>query len=164
MQLGIDRLDISLHSREQVRDIVQAFAEQAQRTLSLLTMDMEPAIFDKSAFLDAITRLSRQSRDASFRILLLDSRRVAQQGHRLIELSRRLGSTIQFRCPPSDYQHTGLTFLTCDDTGYFCRPLSSRYEGNANFNSPGEVARLNKSFKELWDRSEPDSELRMLQV
>ena len=164
MQLGIDHLDISLQNREQVRLIAQGFAEQAQRTLSLLTLDIEPAIFDQQDFLDAITRLSRQSRDACFRILLLDSRRVAQQGHRLVELSRRLGSTIQFRRPPSDYQYTGLTFMTCDDAGYFDRPLSSRYEGTANFNNPGEVARLNKVFKELWDRSEPDSELRMLQV
>ena len=164
MQLGIDPLDILLQSREQVRVIAQSFARQAQRTLSLLTVDIEPAIFDQQAFLDAIARLSRQSRDASFRILLLDSRRVAQHGHRLVELSRRLGSTIQFRCPPADYQHTGQTFLTCDDAGYFNRSMSSRYEGIANFNNPGEVARLNKDFKELWDRSQPDSELRMLQV
>lgn len=164
MQLGMDRLDISLQSREQVRAIAQTFAEQAQRTLSLLTVDIEPAIYDQQPFLDAIARLSRQSRDASFRVLLLDSRRVIQQGHRLVELSRRLGSTIQFRCPPQDYQHAGQTFLTCDDTGYINRPLSSRYEGIANFNNPGEVARLNKGFTELWERSEPDSELRLLQV
>ncbi len=164
LQLGIDRLDISLQGREQVQVVTQAFAEQAQRTISLLTVDIEPAIFDQQAFLDAIARLSRQSRDASFRILLLDSRRVTQQGHRLVELSRRLGSTIQFRCPPPEYQHTGQTFLTCDDVAYFNRPLASRYEGVANFNNPGEVARLNKVFRELWDRSEPDSELRILQV
>ena len=164
MQLGIDHLDMALQSREQVRLITQAFAAQAQRTLSLLTVEIEPAIFDQQAFLDAIARLSLQSRAASFRILLLDSRRVAQQGHRLVELARRLGSTIQFRRPPSDYQHSGQTFLTCDDVGFFNRPLSSRYEGTASFNNPGEVARLNKGFKDLWDRSEPDSELRMLQV
>ena len=72
MQLGIDHLDISLQNREQVRLITRAFAEQAQRKLSLLTVDIEPAIFDQQAFLDAITRLSHQSRDACFRILLLD--------------------------------------------------------------------------------------------
>ena len=164
MQLGLDHLDMSLQSREQVRLITQAFAEQTQRTMSLLTVDIEPAIFDQQAFLDAVARLSRQSHAASFRILLLDSRRVAQQDHRLVELSRRLGPTIQFRRPPPDYQHSGQTFLTCDDVGFLYRSLSSRYEGTANFNNPGEVARLNKGFKELWDRSEPDSELRMLQV
>ncbi len=95
---------------------------------------------------------------------MVDIRHVAQHGHRLIELSRRLGSTVQVRRPPPEYQHAGQTFLTCDDTGYFNRPLSSRYEGTANFNDPGEVARLNKTFNELWERSEPDSELRMLQI
>jgi hypothetical protein len=54
--------------------------------------------------------------------------------------------------------------LICDDAGYFYRPLASRYEGAANFNNPGEVAKLEKYFMELWERSEPDSEMRELHV
>ena len=164
MQLGIDRLEFSLHSREEVRAIAQSLAEQTQRGLMLLTPDLEPAIFDQQPFLNAISKLARQRQGAWFRILLLDSHRTLQHGHRLIELSRRLSSNIQFRCPPPEYQNTGKTFLICDDAGYFYRPLSSRYEGIANFNNPGEVARLEKYFMELWTRSEPDSEMRVLHV
>ena len=164
MQLGIDRLEFSLHSREDVRVITQTLAEQAQRGLMLLTLDLEPAIFDQQPFLDAISQLARQRQDAWFRILLLDSHKTLQNGHRLIELSRRLSSNIQFRCPPPEYQNTGKTFLICDDAGYFYRPLASRYEGSASFNNPGEVARLEKYFMEVWERSEPDSEMRVLHV
>ena len=164
MQLGKDRLEFTLHSREDVRSLAQTLAQQAQRGLTLLTPDLEPAIFDQPAFLNAIGSLARQRRDACFRILLLDSRRILQNGHRLIELSRRLSPNIQFRRPPPDYQDTGKTFLLCDDAGYFYRPLASRYEGTANFNNPGEVARLKKYFMEVWDRSEPETELRVLHV
>ncbi|MEN8206289.1 MAG: hypothetical protein ABFS24_09775 [Pseudomonadota bacterium] len=164
MQLGIDRLEFSLHTREDVRAIAQTLAEQAQRGLMLLTLDLEPAIFDQQPFLNAISKLARQHQNAWFRILILDSHRASQNGHRLIELSRRLSPNIQFRCPPPEYQDTGKTFLICDDAGYFYRPLASRYEGTANFNDAGEVARLEKYFMELWDRSEPDSELRLLHV
>jgi hypothetical protein len=164
MQLGIDRLEFTLHSRDDVRNMAQALAEQAQRGLMLLTDDLEPAIFDQQPFLHAIGKLSRQHRDAYFRILILDSRRVLQHGHRLIELSRRTGPAIEFRRPPPDYQNSGKTFLICDDAGYYFRPLASRYEGTANFNDPGEVARLKKYFMELWERSEADNELRRLHV
>lgn len=164
MQLGIDQLGFTLHRREDVRIMAQALAEQVQRGLMLLTPDLEPAIFDQLPFLTAISKLARQHRDAYFRILLLDSRRVLQHGHRLVELSRRLSPNIEFRRPPPDYQNTGKTFLLCDDAGYYFRPLASRYEGTANFNNPGEVARLKKYFMGLWDRSEPDSALRLLHV
>ena len=164
MQLGIDRLEFTLHSRENVRIMAQTLAEQAQRGLMLLTPDLEPAIFDQQPFLNAVSELSRQHRDAYFRVLIFDSRRITQHGHRLIELSRRTGPAIEFRCPPPGYQNSGRTFLICDDAGYYFRPLASRYEGTANFNDPGEVARLKKYFMELWERSEPDSELRQLHV
>jgi hypothetical protein len=164
MQLGIDALEFSLQSREEVRVMAQTLAEQAQRGLLLLTQDLEPPIYDQLPFLDAISKLARQHTEPCLRILIVDSRRALQSGHRLIELSRRLGSSIQFRRPPPEYQDTGKTFLLCDHAGYFFRPLSSRYEGKASFNNPGEVARLKKYFMELWDRSEPDSEMRMLHV
>lgn len=164
MQLGVDRLGFSLHRREEVRAMAQTLAEQAQRGLMLLTPDLEPAIFDQQPFLNAISALARRHRDAYFRILLLDSRRVLQYGHRLLELSRRLSPNIEFRRPPPDFHNTGKTFLLCDDAGYYFRPLASRYEGAANFNNPGEVARLKKNFMELWGRSAADSELRRLHV
>ena len=164
MQLGVDCLEFSLHTREDVRTIAQTLAEQTQRDLMLLSIDLEPAIFDQQPFLDAISKLIRQRQGACFRILLLDSHRTQQNGHRLIELSRRLSSNILFRCPPPEYQDTGRTFLLSDDAGYFHRPLASRYEGTANLNSLGKVARLKNYFMELWDRSEPDSEMRLLHV
>jgi hypothetical protein len=164
MQLGIDRLGFSLHRREEVRAMAQTLAQQAQQGLMLLTQDLEPAVFDQQPFLNAISALARQHRDAYFRILVLDSRRMLQHGHRLLELSRRLSSNIEFRRPPPDFHNTGKTFLLCDDAGYFFRPLASRYEGTANFNNPGEVGRLKKYFMELWNRSETDSELRRLHV
>jgi hypothetical protein len=164
MQLGIDRLEFALQTREAVRLMAQALAQQAQRGLLLLTQDLEPAIYDQLPFLNAIGKLARQRGDVCLRILLLDSHRTLQRGHRLLELSRRLSTNIQFRSPPPDFQNTGKTFLLCDEAGYFFRPLASRYEGTANFNNPGEVARLKKYFMELWGRSEPDSEMRLLHL
>jgi len=164
MQLGIDDLEFALQTREQVRATAQTLAMQAQRELLLHTEDIEPAIFDQQPFLDAVSRLAREHQDAHVRVLVGNSRKTIQQGHRLIELSRRLSSNIQFRRPPPQYRNYGKTFLLCDSTGYIYRPLASRYEGTANFNNPGQTVSLRKYFMEVWEQSQTDEEMRRLHL
>ena len=164
MQLGIDALEFSLQTREQVRSMAHRLAIQAQRELLLYTEDVEAVIFDQQPFLDAVSSLVRQHQDAHVWVLVENSRKTLQQGHRLIELSRRLSSRIQFRRPPPQYRNYGKTFLLCDDTGYIYRPLASRYEGSANFNNPGRTAVLKKYFMEVWEHSESDEEMRRLHL
>lgn len=164
MQLGIDGIEFALQTREQVRSMAYRLAAQARRELLLHTEDMEAEIFDQQPFLDAVSRLVRQHQDARVWILVGNSRKTLQQGHRLIELSRRLSSRIQFRRPPPEYRDYGKTFLLADDTGYFYRPLASRYEGTANFNNPGQTAVLKKYFMEAWEQSQADEEMRRLHL
>jgi len=164
MQLGIDDLEFALDSREQVRTMAQTLAKQARRELLLYTDDLEPDIFDQQPFLDAVSNLVRQHQDAHVWVLVENSHKTVQQGHRLIELSRRLSSQIQLRRPPVEYRNHGKTFLLCDDTGYFYRPLASRYEGAGNFNNPGQTAVHKKYFMEVWDQSQADGETRRLHL
>jgi hypothetical protein len=164
MQLGVDDIEFALQTREQVCDMAQTLANQARRELLLYTEDMEPVIFDQQPFLDAVGRLAREHQDAHVWILVEDSRKTVQQGHRLIELARRLSSNIQFRRPPPQYLNYGKTFLLCDSTGYFYRPLAGRYEGTANFNNPGQTVVLRKYFMEVWEQSQTDEEMRRLHL
>lgn len=164
MQLGVDDLEFAMQTREHVRSMAQSMAIQARRELLLYTMDLEPDIFDQQAFLDALSRLARQHSEAHIWILLENSRKTVQQGHRLIELSRRLSSHIQLRRPPPQYLGYGKTFLLCDSTGYSYRPQASRYEGTANFNNPGQTVSLKKYFMEVWEQSQPDEEIRRLHL
>ena len=164
MQLGIDDLEFALSSREHVRGVALALTQQAQRELLLYTDDLEPDIFDQQPFLDAVSELARQHQDTQVRILVENSRKTVQQGHRLIELSRRLSSHIQLRRPPVQYRNHGSTFMLCDGTGYFYRTLSSRYEGTASFNNPGQAAVHRKHFMEVWEQSQDDEEIRRLHL
>jgi hypothetical protein len=164
MQLGVDEHEFALKTREHVRVMAQTLAAQAQRELLLFTDDMEAEIFDQQPFLDAVSRLVRQHQAAHVWILVGDSRKPVQQGHRLIELSRRLSSHIQLRRPPPHYRNDGRTYLLCDDAGYFYRPLASRYEGSASFNNPGQAGVLKKHFTEVWEQSQTDEETRRLHL
>ena len=164
MQLGIDDLEFALQSREQVRSVAQSLAMQAQRELLLHTEAMEPEIFDQQAFLDAVSSLVRKHQNAHVWILVEDGHKAVQHGHRLIELSRRLGTNIQIRRPPVQYRNYGKTFLLCDGVGYLYRPLARRYEGVANFNDPGQTTVLKKYFIEVWEQSQAEGEMRRLHL
>jgi hypothetical protein len=164
LQLGVDRDTVKLSDSDDVRAMAVELARQAQRTLLLHTQDMEARIYDRLPFIEAVSALVRRYPGACFDVLVQDSGRVVKEGHRLVELARRLGSSIQIRRCAQQYRRYCGTFLLADDAGYLYRPVSSRFEGLASFNDTAEVARLGKYFREVWEHSDTDTELRRLYV
>ena len=163
-QLGVNNLEFGLDSRADVSAVAERLADQASRSLLLHTENLEPAIYDQAPFLNAVSQLARTHAQARIWILLQDSRQVVSSGHRLIELSRRLSSGVQIRRPGPEYRHFHESFLLADTSGYLHRNNPNRYEGVANFNDPGKVAEWKKYFMEVWERSEPDTELKRLHL
>ena len=164
LRLGTDSRELVFDSRVEVGDLAVALAGQVQRRLLLHTRDLEPVIFDRQAFLDAVRDMIQGYRHSCLHILLQDGRSAVQNGNRLIELSRRLGSRIQIRRPPAEYLNACETFLLADSCGYLNRPLYSRYEGTASFNNPATAQRLQRYFMQVWERSHPDAEMRRLHL
>ena len=159
----VDRAFV-LESRNDVSKTVVELASKASRRLLLHTEDLEPAIFDQPPFLEAVTRLVLNHRDACFLILIQDGRRAIQSNNRLIELSRRLNTHIQFRRPAAQHRNYHKTFLLADNSAYLLCPLPGRYEGDASFNDPGKVQELDNYFMEAWEHAEPDVEMRRLDI
>ena len=164
LQLGVSSDEFETDSRSEVAGVAQRLAEQAQRLLLLHTENLSPEIYDRPAFLDAVRAFARRHGQSRFLILVQDARQAVQRGHRLIELSRQLNSTIEFRRPAHEYRHFHETFLLADTTGYLHRQIATRYEGTACFNAPGKAADREKYFMEVWERSEPELELKRLHL
>ena len=164
LQLGADSRELVFDSRAEVGELAVAFTGQVQHRLLLHTRDLEPVIFDRQPFLDAIRAMIQGYRHSCLHILLQDGRSAVQNGNRLIELSRRLSSRIQIRRPPAEYLKDCATFLLADNSGYLHRPLYSRYEGTASFNNPATVLRLQQYFMQVWERSQADAEMRRLHL
>lgn len=161
-QLGIRNLEFELDSRAGVSAVAERLADQASRSLLLHTENLEPAVYDRPSFLEAVSRLARSHKHARIWILVQDSGQAVRSGHRLIELSRRLSSRIRIRRPGQEYRNFHETFLLADTSGYLYRKNPGRYEGVANFNDPGKVADWEKYFMEAWERSETDLETKRL--
>ncbi len=162
LRLGTSDLEFGLDKKSEICAVTQALADQARHTLLLHAEDLDPAVYDQQPFVDALSRLARSHSKARIRVLIQNAHRAVQQGSRLIELSRRLNTYIQFRRPAPEYRHCHETFMLADNSGYLYRPNPGRYEAVANFHDPGKVNDWESYFLEVWTRSEPDPEIRRL--
>jgi hypothetical protein len=153
-----------LDSLEATRQLTLCMASQAKRSLDLLTLDLEPALYEQPAFLEAFKRLALKSKVARIRILLQDNTRVRNEGHRLIELAQRLPSTVALRKPDQRYRDFAENFLLVDDCGYLHRRLIGRYQVTACCHDRLQVSQLQAVFTEAWEAGEPDRELARLHL
>ncbi len=163
-QLGASNLEFELDNSADVSAVAENLACQASRSLLLHTENLEAVVYDRPGFLDAVSRLARSHARVRIWILLQDSHEALRSGHRLIELSRRLNTAVQIRRPSQEYRHFHESLLLADGSGYLHRRNPNRYEGVANFSDPGKVAEWKKYFMEIWERSEPDAEIRRLHL
>ncbi len=133
----------------------------AQRNLALFSAALEPAVFDRPALLEAVAALARR-RGARLRILVREPRYVMARGHGLVELARRLSTTIELRRPHPQHRDGTEQLLVADEAGLLFRPSELRYEGWASLYAPVEARRRLRFFDEMWSLAEPDPELQRL--
>lgn len=162
LALGSSSREFALERKSELCAVSQALAGQARHTLFLHLQDLDPSVHDQEAFVDALGHLARSHGKARIWILIQNARRAVQHGGRLIELSRRLTSYIQFRRPAPEYRDYHESFMLVDNSGYLYQPNPGRFEATANFHDPGKVHDWEKYFMEVWTRSAPDPEIRRL--
>lgn len=146
--------------------VLQLIAE-SRSDFAIYTRDLDPQILNTSAAIDALRTLAlRPSNSASgqIRILVQNTQRAVSDGHRLIELSRRLPDAFNFRCPVAEDLHFAGAFLINDRFGYIERRFGDRFEYVGDLYGIAEHARFKRYFDEVWERSMPASELRRLSL
>lgn len=149
--------------RSQALLAVTDLLDDAKYEIAIYTRDLDPALFDVPATLDAIKRIALSGRHAQVRIIVQEPRRPLADGHRLIALAQRLPSVIAFRTPIDEHDlNYPSAFLITDHRGYFFRVLGSRLEGEGSTYAPGRHAQLCQLFDQAWERSTPSEELRQL--
>ncbi|MGN6520245.1 MAG: GNAT family N-acetyltransferase [Dokdonella sp.] len=154
-----------VEDREQALAAVGELLADAKYELAIYTRDLDAALFDVAASLDAIKRVALSGRHAQIRILVQDPRKAIADGHRLVALAQRLPSAIAIRTPveEQDLQYPA-AFLLNDRRGYLFRPLGNRLEGEGSTYAPGRHAQLVALFDQIWERSVPSEDLRVLAI
>jgi hypothetical protein len=153
-----------LQTVDATRELMLRMVVQAGRSLDLLSADLEPALYNQPAFLEAFKRLALKHKAVRIRILLQDNNLVRNQGHRLIDLIQRLPSVVELRKPDQAFREFPENFLLVDACGYLHRKLQGRYQVSACFNDRHQVSLFEELFTQAWETGEPDRELARLDL
>ena len=164
IKLGEYACDIELSTSSENHVLATHMASQAKRILRIFTRELDPPVYDQVDFVEACKKLALGGRFSTIEILAFDSQRIAQRGHRLVNLSRSISSYIQIRRPEKQYESHLEAFMTIDETGYIYRKNAENFEGIATFNNPREARELDKLFAKMWERSHVDTEMRQLNI
>ncbi len=164
LRLGSSDLEIELSTRAEAGYATNLMLDQAQNTLDVFSRSLDPGIYEQSDFLANLSRLCLRNRLARIRFLVQQPSEAVKHCQRLLELARKLSSSIELRQPHPDYRPHNEAFLVADCCGLIYRKLSDRYEGTANFYSPVESQRKTDFFTEVWERSEVNPEFRRLYI
>ena len=114
-----------LTSLAEVRAAVNEIAATAQRLISIYTPDLEPDLYDQSAFLEVIKHFVLTRSFAKVRVLLAEPTRVMRDSNRFVAMGRRLSSCIDIRYvaasrrsapPPTSSPMTGPSSTACVPT------------------------------------------------
>lgn len=148
-------------SLDEARTAIETAATSAQRMISIYTPDLEPDLYDQSAFLEIIKRFVLSRSFSKVRVLLADPARVVRDTNRFAAMGRRLSSYIDIRHiggPPASQRASA--YLIADERAIVYRLRADTWDGIADFNNPA-VARLYLGeFDAIWAQSTPEDALR----
>ena len=153
-----------LSSQEEVRAAVAAIAGAATRSLSILTPDLEPEVYDHDAFLEVLKRFVLARSFARVRVLIVDPARAFKNGNRFVTMGRRLNSYIEFRNAVPEHRGRQEAFCIADETAIVYRPLSDHWRGMSSAREPVVARRYLDVFDQLWHACELEPELRQLSL
>ena len=163
-RLGVSNRVLLLRKEEDFRAVYQDLAQQTQLKLRIYSPWLDHSLYDNEPLHQAISRLARKNRHTEIQILIWNSHRVVKNGHALLEISRRLSSSIHIRVVHADYRQMTHEYMLADESGIVYRLDFEIYEGYANFTDKTEVNRLGREFQRAWDSSYEDPNLRGLRI
>jgi hypothetical protein len=153
-----------LASVEDVRAAVVEVTGRATRTLSILTHDLEPEIYDHDDFLETLKKFILARSFARVRVLIVDPTRVIKTGSRFVTMGRRLNSYIEFRNVKPEYRTHPEAFFIADESALVYRARAETWQGVSDTYEPAVAKIYLTSFETLWNACENEPELRQLQL
>lgn len=132
----------------------------ASRHIDILSPTLDHDVFDRRELSEALAQLARRGRESRIRILVSDSRAIVQRGHRLLQLSRRLPSSVKLHTLAEHPDWKNETIVIRDRDGVLYKPGDADHEGFFEPDSRASAQKHADLFEELWRHSAEDIEFR----
>ena len=156
---GAETLTV-LTSLGEVRAAVNEIAATAQRLISIYTPDLEPELYDQTAFLDVIKHFVLTRSFSKVRVLLAEPTRVMRDSNRFVAMGRRLSSCIDIRYVAAHAPQRASTYLIADDRAIVYRMRADTWDGVADINNPTAARLYLQEFDQVWNASAAEHGLR----
>ncbi len=153
---------LNLDRSDAIRNAGLALVRLARRSVIIVSRNLDERLYNNAEFITAVREFTLSSRHARLRILVRDSAPAVHAGHRLIELSQRLSSFVEIRNPDHQFASYNSAFLVADTAGYVYRELSDQYQAQCCFSDRKYSDELSRQFKDMWENSQPDINLRRM--
>lgn len=144
--------------------LVIAQARLARRELRILSPQLDPRVFGQEALESSLRKFLRQGAATKVNILVEDARALVSRGHRLLQLARRLPSSVEIRRLAEHPDWNGDTLVLRDRRGMLALPAS---ETDPAFYRPDDRPRCEAElarFEDLWRVASIDPEFRALSI
>ncbi len=153
-----------LEGKPDLADAIGALCAHARREVSIFAQDLDPDLFGSAELAAILSRFARRNEQATVRILVHDITRMVRDGHQLLELSRRLPSSLLIRVVHPDMRNRSENFVLADRTGLVVQPQHDVERGFLNLNDAPLTRQYGDVFVRLFDRSLTDPNLRQLNL
>ena len=138
--------------------------DTALRNICIRSPSLDHAVFDRVELADALSALVRRSRQTRVRILIRDVHPLIQNGHRLLNLARRMPSTVVIQQLAEHPDMNNETVVIRDRNGLLYMPSGSEHRGFYEPDSQASTKQHLALFEELWCFSDSHPELRSLSL
>lgn len=155
---------LRLESSEQNRIASIALVAQARYTLDIVCRDLEHALYDNEDFYNTVKQLATSSPKAKIRVLIQDSNKAVKQGHRLVDLARRLSSFIKIRVQGKRFKEFNEAWLVVDAKAWVRRAHADKYISELNCSAARQLRDSLKNFDAMWNESNDDPNLRRISL
>jgi hypothetical protein len=145
----------------EARQAVNRAASSAQRLMSIYTPDLEPDLYDQTAFLDIVKHFVLARSFSKVRVLLVEPTRVMRDSNRFVAMGRRLSSCIDIRYVAAESPQRASAYLIADDRAIVYRMRADTWDGIADFNNPPVAKLYLTEFDTVWNASAPEQGLRV---
>jgi hypothetical protein len=147
-------------SLAEVRAAANQIAATAQRFISIYTPDLEPDLYDQTAFLEVIKHFVLTRSFAKVRVLLSEPTRVMRDSNRFVAMGRRLSSCIDIRYVSAQSPQRASAYLIADDRAIVYRLRADSWDGVADINNPVAARQFLQEFDQVWNASSAEHGLR----
>lgn len=154
----------TLSNHQQYADALIDLLGYAQREVELFTPELIAVVYERPRLVDAARDFALRNKVSRLRILMRSTDTAIREGRRLIDLARRVSSSISIRRLADDFQDRGDAFATADGRIFALRRQASTWDGIYDHSRPEIARQLTQDFNEMWEHSEADPQLRQLYI